>query len=198
MNLWFATTNDGKIKELTRLVEPSGVHVLSLKDFSAYVPPPENGKSFLENARIKAKSFHAVKPNDWVLAEDSGIEVEDLGGLPGIHSARYAGDKARDIENTLKVIKMLGLKGSLMRKARYFCCLVLYSPKNEEVIFEGELKGTISKSLVGTEGFGYDPIFIPEGQSKTLGELGLAFKNQVSHRARAVEKLLEYLKNHAL
>ena len=129
-----------------------------------------------------------------MLADDSGLEVEGLGGLPGIHSARYAGQHAKDMENCLKVLKMLHLKAATNRAARFICTVVLLSPTGEESVFEGTLEGTIAKEMKGRDGFGYDPIFIPKDDTKTLAELGLAVKNRLSHRALAAKKVADFLR----
>ncbi len=188
--IWIATTNLGKLKEYERLFENKGFTLKNLKDLTAYSAPPETGLTFLENARIKAKAFHAVKPGQWVLAEDSGLVVEELGGLPGIHSARYAGNNARDVENYLKVVKMLSLKGAVHRSATFVCTIVAFDPNGTEHVFTGEVKGKISKEARGSAGFGYDPIFIPDGANgKTFAELSTEEKNQISHRALAVAEM---------
>ncbi|MEZ4871999.1 MAG: non-canonical purine NTP pyrophosphatase [Bdellovibrionales bacterium] len=119
------------------------------------------------------------------------MEVLGLKNLPGVHSARYAGDKATDHENVAKVMKMVNLRTPTDRSAQFKCCIVAISPEGTEHIFEGVVKGEISKKVAGTEGFGYDVCFIPEGETKTFAELGLSFKNKVSHRAQAIRKLSE-------
>jgi XTP/dITP diphosphohydrolase len=194
MELWVATTNQGKLREIERILADQGVAIHSIKELPAYSAPPETGTTFVENARIKAKSMRSIKNDVWVMGEDSGLEVEGLNGMPGVHSARYAGQNAKDTENTLRVLKMLNLKGAANRNAKFRSTIVLYSPSGEESVFEGQVEGLISKDPRGTEGFGYDAIFIPKGESKTFGELGLAFKNKVSHRSEALRKMLEFLK----
>ena len=190
--LWIATSNRGKFLEFQQLL-PAWT-LKSLNDLKTYAPPPETGKTFEENARIKAKSLKAVVGGDWIVADDSGLEVEGLNNLPGIHSARYAGPKASDAENNAKLLKMAQMRlTSDKRQAQFRCVLVAYSPEGKEFVVEGSLKGTIAEKLRGTTGFGYDPLFIPEGQDKTLAELGIAVKNQISHRAQALKKLKEVL-----
>lgn len=189
MTFWIATSNLGKVKEYERLLLGLSFQVKSLKDFPNFTSPPENGKTFLENARIKAKSFHAVKPTEWVLGEDSGLEVPGLNGMPGIFSARYAGDHARDVENTQKVLKMLALRNPTQREAQFKTVIVLFSPDGKEFVSEGIMKGKITDKMRGTGGFGYDPIFIPEGETRTLAEMSIAEKNQMSHRAKAFEQI---------
>lgn len=193
MELWFATSNTGKLNELKNLVQGKDFQVHSPSELSFYASPPETGESFEENARIKAKSLKALKPGVWVLAEDSGLEVAGLNNLPGIHSARYAGPKARDAENTAKLLKMLSLRSANKRDAQFRCALVAISPEGHERVFEGILKGEIARNMQGTEGFGYDNVFIPEGETKTFAELGVAFKNKVSHRAQAIKAFLSSL-----
>lgn len=189
INLWVATTNQGKLNEFRNLLaEHAEVH--SVSELAVYSAPPENGQSFTENARIKARSLKAVKAGQWVVADDSGLEVEGLGGLPGIHSARYAGDKASDGENMAKLLKMLQIRSPGNRKAQFRCVLVAYDPNGGEHVIEGIVKGQIANAARGKVGFGYDPVFIPEGHDKTFSELGLAVKNQISHRAKAIRELL--------
>ena len=173
----------------------SGVNVHSITELAHYSQPPENGKTFLDNARIKARSVKAMKPGVWVLAEDSGLEVEGLGGLPGIHSARYAGAHARDSENLAKLLKMLQIKAVANRNARFLCTMVAFDPSGEEHVFTGELKGVIGKTPAGQLGFGYDPVFIPQGETKTMAELGAAFKNKNSHRAQATLALIQLIQS---
>ncbi len=165
------------------------VELHSVLELKTYAAPPENGQTFTDNARIKAKTLKAIKPGVWVVADDSGLEVEGLGGLPGIHSARYAGPKASDGENVAKLLKMLQIRSPLNRKAMFRCVLVAYDPQGQEHVIEGTVSGQISDRVRGTTGFGYDPVFIPEGRSQTFSELGLAVKNQLSHRAKAIREL---------
>lgn len=188
LELWIATTNKGKLLELEGELKKSlpQLEVHNLAELRTYSPPPETGKSFAENALIKARSLRALKPEAWILAEDSGIEVEALNSLPGIHSARYAGERASDNENNAKLLKMLQIRSSGNRKARFFCSLVVLGPRGEQVSTQGELKGEIAPTPKGLLGFGYDPIFIPETQKQSLAELGPGFKLQHSHRAAAL------------
>jgi XTP/dITP diphosphohydrolase len=198
MHLWIATTNSHKIKEFKNLIASQQITLHTPDELPTYFAPPETGKTFYENARIKARSLHAVKPDQWVMAEDSGISCDGLNGTPGIHSARYAGDKASDSENTQKLLHMLKIRSPTNRKATYTASIVLYSPDKEEFKFEAEFKGTITENLRGTAGFGYDPIFIPEGETKTVGELGDDFKTKHSHRAQVARKLFAFLKERGL
>lgn len=198
MKLWLATSNTGKINEIKSLLMNEVIEVHTPKEIKSYFFPEETGATFYDNALIKAKSLHSVCSNDWVLAEDSGLEVEGLKGMPGVYSARYAGDKASDAENTAKVLKMVSIRSPQNRKAQFKCVMVALSPKHEVFTFEGVVKGTLTKAPQGQGGFGYDPIFIPEGESKTFSELGVGFKNKVSHRKQALSLFLEHLKKEVL
>lgn len=199
--IWIGTTNKGKLSELKMLFEKHlpEFTVKSLSDLPSYMQPPENGQTFLDNARLKARSLRAMRPGHWVLAEDSGLEVDVLNKLPGIHSARYAGPKASDSENISKLNKMIQLKSNTgsNRNARFYCSLVAFDPQGNEHVFDGEMKGSIAKVPAGQLGFGYDPVFIAEGETKTLAELGPGFKNTRSHRSLAALKLIEKIKAQA-
>jgi XTP/dITP diphosphohydrolase len=199
VEFWIATTNKGKLAELEAELKKSlaSVEIHNLSELRTYSPPPETGKSFAENALIKAKSLRALKPHAWILAEDSGLEVEALNGLPGIHSARYAGEKASDSENNAKLLKMLQIRSAGNRKARFFCSLIVLGPQGQQIACEAPMNGSIAAIPKGQLGFGYDPIFVPEGQQQTLAELGPGFKLQQSHRAaalrNAVPQILAFL-----
>ena len=145
--------------------------------------PAEDGATYEENARVKAQfGRHAGKPEAWMLGEDSGIEAAALGGRPGIESARWADDG---------VARLLAeLDGSEDRRARYVCSIVCLSPEGEELLGAGTLEGTIATAPCGDEGFGYDPIFVPDGETKTVAELGNDWKRRHSHRARAAAELV--------
>jgi XTP/dITP diphosphohydrolase len=196
MHLWIGTFNSNKVREYTylsqRLLPDLEIHTAS--EIPGYTAPIENGDSFLANARIKAKSLAAIKSGVWVIGEDSGLVVDGLGGLPGIHSARYAGDKASDSENIAKLIKMLYLRRVSDKSARFECTIVAISPEEKEFVYKGVLNGQILDKPRGLHGFGYDPIFLPDGQSESLAELGPGFKNQFSHRAQAFKLWLEQVK----
>jgi len=196
MEIWIATGNKGKLDEFRLGLKPlSDVQIFSQSDLKSFSPMPENGETFVANARIKAKSLKAMKPNVWIIADDSGLEVQGLNNLPGIHSARYAGPHARDSENVAKLLKMMQIRNVSPRSAQFKCVLVIYNPEGVEFIFEGELRGSIALKPAGLMGFGYDSIFIPDGETKTLAELGPGYKIQKSHRAVALTAFLEHLKN---
>lgn len=195
--LWFASGNQGKTNEmkmlLNRLIGSGQLALHTQSELPVFSQPPENGDSFVANARIKSRALKSVKTGVWVVGEDSGLAVEGLGGLPGIHSARYAGPKASDGENIAKLLKMMTIRPMQNRKAAFVSTIVAFDPSGKEHVFEGRMEGEIAKAPKGTTGFGYDSVFIPEGETKTLAELGLAFKNKVSHRAKAVAQLMAVL-----
>lgn len=187
-SLWVATTNQGKFNEFRNIIG-GAVDLHSAGELKVYSAPPETGKTFEDNARIKARSLKSMRPGEWVVADDSGIECDGLGGLPGVHSARYAGDKASDAENVAKLLKMIQIRSAANRTARMVCVLVVYDPSGTEHVLHGVVNGQISTMARGKGGFGYDPVFIPEGFDKTYSELGPAVKNQGSHRSQAIREL---------
>lgn len=196
MKLWVATHNKGKADEFKRLLADLPVELHMASEISSFSPPPETGKTFLDNALIKARSLKSVvHDDDWVLSDDSGLCVEGLGGLPGVHSARYAGDHASQMENNAKLIKMVHIRTPMNRAAHFECTLVLISPDRKETVFTGMCKGTIAKKESGTNGFGYDPVFIGEGQTITFAEMPYAEKNVISHRYLAAQKLKAHIAN---
>lgn len=193
MELWLATGNKGKVREFENLLSEFSFDIHTQDEMSFFSQPPEDGDSFVANARIKAKALHGVKPEAWTVADDSGLVVDGLGGLPGIHSARYAGPKAQASENNAKLLKMMQLRSATNRKAHFHCSLIAISPQGEEFVCEGQLEGEIAKVATGTGGFGYDPVFIPSGETRTLAEMGPGEKNAISHRSKALKAMLEIL-----
>jgi XTP/dITP diphosphohydrolase len=195
MTIWIATSNKGKLGEFKLLLERElpGVSIHSLSELPNYYSPPESGKTFFENATIKTKSLFALKSDGWVLGDDSGLECAGLGGLPGIHSARYAGDKASDGENVAKLLKMMQIRGITDRSAQFVCSLVAYGPGGERQEFTGTLKGRIATKPAGQMGFGYDSVFIPDGEKQTLAELGPSYKIKHSHRSKATMAFLTFI-----
>jgi XTP/dITP diphosphohydrolase len=177
VRLRVATRNLHKLSELRRALPGWEIEPLD-----APTEPVEDGSTFLENARIKARHGRAHAPqHEWVAGEDSGIEVVALGGRPGIESARWADDP---------VTRLLSeLEGVEDRRARYVCELVAIAPDGSELRATGTLDGEIALEPRGTEGFGYDPIFVPDGETTTVAELGDAWKAEHSHRARAAHTL---------
>jgi XTP/dITP diphosphohydrolase len=176
-----ASGNRYKLEELRRAL-PAWEIELASPSAGDERGPEETGATFLENARIKARFAGARAPGgEWALGEDSGIEVAALGGRPGVHSARWAGD------GVARLLAELG--GRTDRRARYVCQLVAISPAGDEVCATGTLEGAIAAAPRGDEGFGYDPIFVPTGESRTVAELGNDWKRTHSHRARAAAAL---------
>lgn len=196
MDIWIATGNKGKLNEFRVLLNSlPDVKIHSIADLPVFSPPPENGKTYLENGRIKTKALKALKKDQWVLGDDSGLEVAGLGNLPGVHTAVYAGPNASDSENRAKLLKMMHIRKVVDRSALFKCCLIVYSPSGEEWVFEGQMEGEIAKKESGDRGFGYDSLFIPKGESRTLAEVEPSFKNKYSHRALAVQQFLAKLKS---
>ena len=194
MELWIATGNKGKLEEYRMALRAvPDIQIFHQGEIKGFTARPEDGQTFLDNARIKAKTLKAVKPNAWVLGEDAGLEVVGLNNLPGVQSARYAGPKAADSENVAKLLKMMQIRNVSPRTAQFKCVTVVITPDNQEWIFEGTMKGTIASKAVGQMGFGYDPVFVPDNETKTLAELGPGYKIQHSHRAQALNQFLEKL-----
>lgn len=187
--LVFATNNAHKLDEI-RAILGDKIEVLSLKDINCDADIPETADTLEGNAALKAEYIYKNYGLD-CFADDTGLEVEALGGAPGVYSARYAGGDGHDSEaNMRKLLKELD--GEQNRKAQFRTAICLIE-KCEEHLFEGIVKGSIIEQKRGASGFGYDPVFMPEGYEETFAEMGNAEKNKISHRARAVEKLCEYL-----
>jgi XTP/dITP diphosphohydrolase len=181
-----ASGNAHKARELGRLLEGWDVETF------AGGLPEETGETFVENARLKARHVHAaVGGAEWVLADDSGIEAAALQGAPGVRSARYAGEDATDEQNLAKL--MGALAESDDRRVRYVAELVAIAPGGGEVTARGELTGTLAAAPRGTGGFGYDPAFVPDGETRTVAEMSPGEKDAISHRARAARALLPLL-----
>ena len=189
MEIWVATTNSGKLSEIKNFFIGSNVQIHSINELSVYTPPKETGSSFEENARIKAKALKAVKPEAWVMAEDSGLEVEGLNNLPGIHSARYAGEGASDSDRIRYLLARLQGIPREKRSARFRCVIAIATPEGRVGFCSGECLGIITFEPKGEEGFGYDPIFYLPALSKTMAELSLEVKNSISHRGEAARKV---------
>ena len=191
--LVIATHNRGKSKEIRTILRSVGWNLLSLDDFEQVGEAPENENSFEGNALSKAK-FYAAATGSWVLADDSGLEVDELDGAPGVHSARYAGDNATDAERRAKLLQEMISFTVVRRKARFVCvCAVVTSDLKIFAVTRGICPGTIVKEARGSSGFGYDPIFQPEGFAETFGELSESVKNQISHRAKALIEMRKLL-----
>lgn len=194
MKLVVATRNAGKWREIQAILEAPGLEILSLRDFPNAPEVVEDGATYLENARKKARAV-AEHCGDWALADDSGLEVDALGGRPGVHSARYAGEGAGDAENLQKLLHETAAVEPSRRGACFRCVLVLRHPDGREFSTEGELRGSLAGAPRGAGGFGYDPVFLPSGFAQTLAELSAEEKNRISHRRRALEKLKALLRS---
>lgn len=192
--LVIATRNAHKTREIQQILGPQFT-VRDLRTHSAISEIPETGISFEENARFKAVAVSQRLP-DLVIADDSGLEVDALGGAPGVYSARYAGIKASEKEKIDKLLRELASVGAIndARRARFRCVLALACRGNLLGSVEGVVEGRIADKARGSGGFGYDPIFIPEGFQQTFGELPAEVKNTISHRAKAIRRLATKLR----
>jgi XTP/dITP diphosphohydrolase len=188
MKLVFATNNLHKIREAGKIV-PAFVQLIKLKDIGCTEELPETGNTLSSNARQKARYIHDKYGVD-CFADDSGLEVEALGGRPGVYSARFAGPEADAARNNEKLLTEM--KGVVSRNASFRTVIVLYL-SGKEYLFEGAVPGKITEQPRGENGFGYDPVFIPEVSEKTFAEMNEEEKNACSHRARALHKLSEFL-----
>ncbi len=194
MKIVFATNNKHKLDEIRDILGHE-FEIVSLKDIGCDVDIPETGSTLEENALMKARYvFDNYSLN--CFADDTGLEVEALNGEPGVYSARYAGEGHDSEANMKKLLEKLGNNNNRQARFRTVIALVLKdSPKESITLFEGIVNGRIAYEKHGTEGFGYDPIFVPEGYDQSFAELGLDIKNKISHRARATQKLVEHLKD---
>jgi XTP/dITP diphosphohydrolase len=190
LELVIASTNIHKVREFRTLLKAlSGFDLLSLSDFPDYAPPKETGKTFEENASLKA--IHAAKTlNRWVIADDSGLVVPALNGAPGIFSARYAGNDATDLENRKKLLDEMQHLIDEDRQAFFECSLALASPAGLKKCVKGICEGGLLTKDRGGGGFGYDPLFVKHGYNKTFAELGDSIKNRISHRRKALDKMI--------
>jgi len=191
MQLVFATNNENKVREIKNILGTS-LKLSGLKDFQIEDDIPENEPTLEGNALHKARYIHRILGMD-VFADDTGLEVESLNGLPGVHSARFAGENKDSDANIEKLLIMLG--PSQKRNARFRTVIALIID-DREFLFEGTVDGMIINEKRGSEGFGYDPVFVPEGENRTFAEMPLDEKNLISHRARAFEKLREFIEGY--
>lgn len=190
MEIVIASTNLHKVREFRNMLHSlKSIDILSLHNFPNYIPPQETETTFLGNASIKAR--HAAQHlKKWVLADDSGLVVPYLKGAPGVHSRRFAGDHATDAENRKKLLKDMQGFSELERSAYFECCLILCSPEGIEKSVRGICEGFILNEERGRNGFGYDALFVKNEYDKTFAELSEDVKNRISHRYKALEKLL--------
>ncbi|MBS1796923.1 MAG: RdgB/HAM1 family non-canonical purine NTP pyrophosphatase [Acidobacteria bacterium] len=195
MKLLVATNNPGKIREMHDLLQDLRVEVCGLDAFDRIVEPAETGLTFEENAVLKAQSY-ARQTGCWALSDDSGLEVEALGGAPGVFSARYAGDAANDAAKIEKLLAELAATGDAERRARFVCAMAFAAPEGAiRFRAEGVCRGRIAPFPRGANGFGYDPVFVPDGYERTFGELPSSIKREISHRSRAIAKIIPFLRD---
>lgn len=187
-----ATANRGKLRELEQLLDGTVTRLFSPADFPVFPEVVEDGETFAENAVKKARSA-ALATGKPVIADDSGLVVDELGGRPGVRSARFAGERASDAENNAKLLRELAGVPAERRTAAFCCVIALCLPGGECLTFEGRLEGVILDEPRGTGGFGYDPLFLVPDYGQTLAELPLVIKNTISHRGKAFARLKEYL-----
>ncbi len=194
VELVVATRNLGKLKEIRRLLDESGVRVLSIDDFPGLPEVEEDGETFAENARKKAETI-ARLTGRLTLADDSGLEIETLGGAPGVRSARFAGEGAGDAQNNRKLLEQLDGLPAERRRGAFVCVMALCDAQGECRFFEGRIEGEILEAPAGEGGFGYDPLFFLPRLGRTMAQLPLEQKNQISHRGQALRKVVEALRS---
>lgn len=189
-----ASSNEHKIKEIQDIMGKFGMDVISRDE--AGVPPfeiEEDGKTFEENSLKKASEIMRVTGQP-TIADDSGLMVDYLGGAPGVYSARFAGEQCDDEKNNMKLLSMLEGLTDVDRAAKFVSVITLMFPNGDTLVARGECQGRIIEIPTGENGFGYDPLFVPDGYDKTFAQLSSEEKNMISHRARALKKLEELLK----
>ncbi len=189
MKLVFATNNQNKVNEIKSLLG-EGIEIVSLKEIGCNEELPETQETLEGNALQKAR-YVADNYNVNCFADDTGLEIESLNGAPGVYSARYAGENCVAEDNITKILSELEGKENRRAKFRTIVALIL---NGEEHSFEGQIDGSITRAKSGSDGFGYDPIFQPNGFDSTFSEMSMAEKNAISHRGKAVDKLVEFLK----
>lgn len=193
VELLVATHNEGKTRELAGLLADSPLILRGLKEFPWVEEAEETGATFVENAVLKARHYSS-RCGLWTLADDSGLEVEALGGEPGVYSARYGGRGISYAERMSLLLEALAATGDEGRRARFVCVIALADPRTGAVeTFEGVCEGRIADAPRGAGGFGYDPLFIPEGHAQSFGELPPEVKQNLSHRSRALSKARRHI-----
>jgi XTP/dITP diphosphohydrolase len=191
--LLIATRNPGKLIEVREILSDLPITLKSLDAFPHTTEVEEIGETFADNASIKAAAY-ARQTGEWTLSDDSGLEVDALGGAPGIYSARYAGESASDRERIELLLLNLARTADAQRRARFVCAVAISDPAGRVVnVSEGVCEGRIRESARGKLGFGYDPVFVPEGYEQTFGELSSEVKQAISHRARALAATRAFL-----
>lgn len=191
--LVLASGNKGKLAEFQRLLDGLDVQIHSMKEYPEIGEIVEDGSTFAENALIKARAVCKAtgKP---AMADDSGLAVDALNGVPGIYSARFAGEQRSDADNNAKVLRLMETVADADRTARFFCVIAIVLPDGREYTVEGTCEGIILHALRGEGGFGYDPLFYVESMNKTFAELTMEEKNRISHRGHANRKAVEIIR----
>lgn len=191
--LLIATGNQGKIAELQLLLASLPLRLRNLAEFPGITEVEETGATFSDNAVLKARGY-AKQTGLWALADDSGLEVEALNGAPGVFSARYGGAGLTDGERLERLLEELSLRAPQQRRARFVCVIAIADPQGQIVnLSTGKCDGQIAQAPRGTGGFGYDPVFVPEGFEQTFGELPQEIKQNISHRAHALQGARAFL-----
>lgn len=199
MDIYIASNNSKKVDELERLLGGEGlsINIHSAKKVGGMPEVEENGKTFEANARLKVEALEKKVPDGaWILGDDSGLCVNALNGAPGIYSARYSGEDATDHSNNEKLLREL--KGKDDRGAYFYCALVLRQKMGAELVFSGMCRGKILEKINGEAGFGYDPLFVPNGCSETFAQMGPTQKDLESHRGGALRQLIAYIRSEGL
>lgn len=191
-NIIIASNNKHKIEEIKNILKDYNIKVISLKECGIDIKPKEDGNTFEENAYIKAKAAMDLTGLA-VIADDSGLEVDALNGAPGIYSSRFAGEEGNDKKNNEKLLELLKDVKFENRTAKFVSVIALITPEGDKIFARGEIKGIIGFEEKGSNGFGYDPLFIIPNLNKTFAELEFEEKNKISHRARALQDLREKL-----
>ena len=191
MKLIIASNNEGKIKEYKEILELFGYDVISQKEAGIDIEIPETGTSYRENALLKAEGIYKLTKTA-VLSDDSGLSIDFLNGGPGLYSARFKSELSQKEKNQYIIDEM---KDTDNRKAKFVCSICFIFENGEKIEVQGICNGKISRKIEGERGFGYDPIFIPDGYDKTFSDIGQEEKNKISHRAIAIKELIEKLKS---
>jgi XTP/dITP diphosphohydrolase len=194
MQIVIATRNAHKLREISQILKVDGVEFLSLNDLPEYPEVEETGKTFTDNALLKAQTA-AYRSGCWALADDSGLEVDALQGSPGVQSARYAGKEADPVKNLQKLLAELKGLPPDKRTARFICAMALVSNHNRAYFTEGKIEGLITEQPLGQNGFGYDPVFWLPQFEKTMAQLSPEEKNGISHRTIALRKITPLIAN---
>ena len=193
MELVIATRNKKKRQEIEKILEDFDVKVLSLEDYPGLSEIKEEGRNFEDNA-VKKAVVTARFTDKWTLADDSGLEVEALNGKPGVHSARFAGKKQNDKANIKKLLEIMKDVPEEKRTARFTCVMAVSSPDGKIAkVVKGDCEGRISFNPAGGKGFGYDPVFVVSGYRKTFAQIKSSLKNRISHRAKALRQIKEFI-----